>query len=150
MSEETRRTFLKQAGLGVAGTAAIGWTGTTAAAGANDRIAVGLIGCGGRGPGVAEGTGGVAYLCDPDQGRLAGAAKKFAVPSSHAVADLRRVLDDKSVDAVIIATPDHWHAPAAILACEAGKHVYVEKPCCHSFREGQLLLEAARRHQRVV
>ncbi len=50
--------------------------------------------------------------------------------------DLRQVLDDRSVDAVWIATPDHWHAPAAILALDAGKHVYVEKPCCHNLREG--------------
>lgn len=150
MSNKTRRTFLKQTGLGVAGAAAVGWTRTARAAGANDRISVGLIGCGGRGPGVAEGMGGVDYVCDPDRGRLAAAAKKFGVEPSHAVTDLRRVLDDKSVDAVIVATPDHWHAPAAILACRAGKHVYVEKPCCHNFREGQLLVQAARRHKRVV
>ena len=66
------------------------------------------------------------------------------------VSDLRRVLDDKTMDAVSIATPDHWHAPAAIMACDAGKHVYVEKPCAHSFREAQLLLAAARRNNRVV
>jgi predicted dehydrogenase len=61
------------------------------------------------------------------------------------VKDLRQVLDDRRVDAVLIATPDHWHAPAAILALDAGKHVYVEKPCCHNIREGRLLVEAARR-----
>ena len=64
--------------------------------------------------------------------------------------DLRKVLDDKSVDAVIVATPDHWHAPATILACDAGKHVYVEKPCSHNIREGRLMVEAARRTGRVV
>ena len=63
---------------------------------------------------------------------------------------MRRVFEDKAVDAVIIATPDHWHAPATILACEAGKHVYVEKPCSHNLREGRLMIEAARRHNRVV
>lgn len=63
---------------------------------------------------------------------------------------MRRIFEDKSIDAVIVATPDHWHAPAAIAACEAGKHVYVEKPCSHNFHEGQLLVEAARRHKRVV
>jgi predicted dehydrogenase len=66
------------------------------------------------------------------------------------VADLRRVLDDKNVDALVIATPDHWHAPAAILACEAGKDVYVEKPASHNAREGFLMVRAARRHNRVV
>ncbi len=60
------------------------------------------------------------------------------------------VLDDKSVDAVIVATPDHWHAPAAILACDAGKHVYVEKPQSHNLRESRLLLDAARRNKVVV
>jgi len=150
MPRETRRTFLRQSGLGVAGTAAVGWAGAVNAAGANDRIVVGLIGCGGRGPGVAGGMGGVQYVCDPDRQRLAAAAKRFDVKPSAAVTDLRRILDDKAVDAVIVATPDHWHAPAAILACEAGKHVYVEKPCCHNFREGQLLVQSARRNRRVV
>jgi predicted dehydrogenase len=60
------------------------------------------------------------------------------------------VLDDKTVDAVWIATPDHWHGPAAILACQAGKHVYVEKPCSHNIREGRLMVEAARKHDRVM
>ena len=61
----------------------------------------------------------------------------------RAVADFRRVLDDKAVDAVIVATPDHWHSPAAILAFNAGKHVYVEKPISHNIRESRLLVEAA-------
>jgi predicted dehydrogenase len=63
---------------------------------------------------------------------------------------MRRILDDKNVDGVIVATPDHWHAPASILACEAGKHVYVEKPCSHNVREGRLLVEAAERNKVVV
>jgi predicted dehydrogenase len=67
-----------------------------------------------------------------------------------AVRDFRKILDDKAVDAIVIATPDHWHAPAAILACAAGKHVYVEKPCCHNPHEGELLVAAARKHGRVV
>ncbi len=149
MSGDTRRTFLKQTGVGAAGTV-LGWRTATGVAGANDRIVVGLIGCGGMGPRDGQDMGGVAWVCDPDANRLAKAAKRFKVESSHAVRDLRRILDDKSVDAVIVATPDHWHAPAAILACQAGKHVYVEKPACHNFREGQLLVEAARRHKRVV
>ena len=78
------------------------------------------------------------------------AAAKLGIAPSRAIADLRRILDDKSVDAVIVATPDHWHAPASILACEAGKHVYVEKPCSHNIREGRLLVEAARRNRRLV
>jgi len=137
-------------GAGVAGAAALQWSGAVNVIGANDKVVVGLIGCGGRGKKVAEDMGGVAYVCDPDEERLADAAKKLDVKSANAVTDLRRILDDKSVDAVIIATPDHWHAPAAILACEAGKHVYVEKPASHNLRESRLLVDAARRYSRVV
>ena len=144
-----RRTFLRSSAVG-AGVAS--WTGTGLAQvrSANEKINVALIGCGGRGPGVASGMGGVQFVCDPDTGRLAAAAKKFGVRSQNAVSDLRRIIDNNDVDAVIIATPDHWHAPAAILACNAGKHVYVEKPCSHNFRENQLLLQAARRNNVVV
>jgi predicted dehydrogenase len=92
----------------------------------------------------------LAYVCEPDESRLASAAKTFDLPQSQAVSDMRRIFDNKSIDAVIVATPDHWHAPAAILACEAGKHVYVEKPCSHNVREGRLLVTAAREHKRVV
>ncbi|MBI3858541.1 MAG: Gfo/Idh/MocA family oxidoreductase, partial [Planctomycetes bacterium] len=95
----------------------------------------------------------IAYLCDVDQRHLDAtmaevAPKQAKVPK--AVKDFRRILDDKSVDALVVATPDHWHAPAAILACDAGKHVYVEKPCCHNPREGEMLVAAARKHNRVV
>jgi len=147
MSNDTRRAFLRKAG---AGAVALGWAGAINALGANEKVVVGLIGCGGRGAGVARGMGGAQFVCDPDRGRLGGAAKRFGVKSDNAVTDMRRIFDSKSVDAVIIATPDHWHAPAAILACEAGKHVYVEKPSTHNFRESQLLLEAARRTKRIV
>ena len=64
--------------------------------------------------------------------------------------DFRRVLDDREIDAVMIATPDHWHARMAILACQAGKDVYVEKPLCQTIQEGQLIRDAARKHNRVV
>jgi predicted dehydrogenase len=90
----------------------------------------------------------IAYVCDVDQNRLERARKESG--AEKAVTDLRRILDDPAVDAVAIAAPDHWHAPAAILACEAGKHVYVEKPCAHNLREGQLMIEAARRTGRVM
>jgi predicted dehydrogenase len=66
------------------------------------------------------------------------------------IGDIRRALDDKSVDAVVMATPIHWHAPGTILACQAGKDVYVEKPASHNIREGRLMVEAARRHKRIV
>jgi predicted dehydrogenase len=105
-----------------------------------EQVRYGVIGCGGRG---AVYYSGASYVCDPDRERLAAAAKSTGVDEAHAVTDLRRILDDRDVDAVVIATPDHWHAPAALLACAAGKHVYVEKPASHNFRESQLLVKAA-------
>jgi predicted dehydrogenase len=95
----------------------------------------------------------VAYVCDVDSIHLGKAVDSVGRKQGKApqgVKDFRHILDDKSIDAIVIATPDHWHAPAAILACAAGKHVYVEKPCCHNPREGQWLLEAARKHDRHV
>jgi predicted dehydrogenase len=125
--------------------------GAAKAAAATDRVTIGILGCGGRGSGLARlfaNRADIAYVCDPDESRRNQVREK--VNAKNAVSDLRRVLDDKSVDAVIVATPEHWHAPAAILACEAGKHVYVEKPCSHNVREGRLMIEAARRTKRVM
>jgi predicted dehydrogenase len=117
-----------------------------------DRLVIGLIGCGGRGVHDAglfrdHTNAVVAYVADVDEGRRGRAAQEFGVETSHAVGDLRKILDDPSVDAVVVATPDHWHALAAILACDAGKHVYVEKPVSHNVREGRLLVG---RQPRVV
>src|SRR5207253_4636260 len=70
--------------------------------------------------------------------------------SPKGLGDFRKALEDKDVDALVIAAPDHWHTPAALLALQAGKHVYVEKPCGHNPREGELLVEAQRKHRRVV
>src|SRR5262249_54422592 len=95
----------------------------------------------------------IAWACDADRNRAAEAAQLVQKATGRApqtVQDLRRVLDDRAVNAVFIATPDHWHAPAAILACAAGKHVYVEKPCSHNLREGRLMIEAARKPRRVM
>jgi predicted dehydrogenase len=129
-----------------------------AAAGAQATVTVAVMGMGGRGgshaksfaalPGVE-----VAYVCDVDERRAGEAAQsvnRVAGKSPKAVTDFRRILDDRTVDALIVATCNHWHAPAAILACAAGKHVYVEKPCSHNAREGELLVAAARKHNRVV
>ena len=92
----------------------------------------------------------VTYVCDADQERLASAARQVSAGGARPVKDMREILGDKNVDAVIVATPDHWHSPAAILACQAGKHVYVEKPCSHNLREGRMLVEAARENKCVV
>ncbi|NQT88489.1 Gfo/Idh/MocA family oxidoreductase [bacterium] len=145
MTDETRRSFLAKSGA-----ATLAWAGAMNALGTSETIVVGLIGCGGRGASVAGMVGGVQFVCDPDRKRLGNVAKRLKVPEAQAVTDLRRILDQKAVDAVIIATCDHWHAPAAILACEAGKHAYVEKPISHNFRESQILVETARRTKRVV
>ena len=124
MSNTNRRDFLQQTGLGIAGATALSWAAASRAAGANERLRVGLIGCGGRGrydAGVfaARADAEVVYLADPHQQRLAEAARQFG-GKPKTTDDFRRILDDKSVDAVINATPVHWHAPATILACDAG------------------------------
>lgn len=122
------------------------------ARGANERIVVGLAGCGIRGKVLATELRklGVelAYVCDPDESRVQSFKTQFA--AGQAVADVRKMFDDPQVDAVVIAMPDHWHAPATILACEAGKHVYLEKPCSHNIVEGRRMIETARRTGRVV
>lgn len=143
-----RRTFLLASTSAVAAT----FSSSSVFGGPNDKVNVGLIGCGGRGTGDAQRhhespNAAVTFVCDPDDGRRELAAKRFDVSASRSVRDMRIMLDDPSIDAVIIATPDHWHSPAAILACEAGKHVYVEKPISHNIREGRLLVEAAARNQ---
>ena len=148
-----RRNFLVTASTGALAAATVAAVPATAQS-ANNKIRVGLIGCGGRGTNVAANflrTPNVelAYLCDVDEARRALVAKSLGARTS-VVSDMRKVLGDKSVDAVIVATPDHWHSPAAILACDAGKHVYVEKPISHNIREGRLLVEAAARNKALV
>lgn len=151
MTESNRRNFLKTTAIGTATAAAVSALSTRRASAATERVKLALIGCGGRGSGIIrdfariDGVD-VVYVCDPDQGRVANAVRALSNQPKPA-SDPRTVLDDKSVDAVVVATPDHWHAPAAILAAEAGKHVYVEKPCSHNVREGRLLVEAAHRNK---
>jgi predicted dehydrogenase len=148
-----RRTFLGHAAATAAAALA-----PAARADTPDPIAVGLIGCGGMGNNhlrllAARRDVRVAFLCDPDANRLAASARLVESAGGgtpKTVKDLRAILDDKAVQAVWIATPDHWHAPATVLACDAGKHAYVEKPCSHNIREGRLMLDAARRADRVV
>ena len=153
MSTADRREFLKRTGQGaIAATALAAAPAVLQARDANERFVVAVIGPGGMGSHHVELLSKnkhvqVAYVCDVDEKRLAAAASmvdKLGGGTPKAVKDLRRVLDDKAVDAVWIATPDHWHGPATILACDAGKHVYVEKPCSHNIREGRLMIEAAR------
>lgn len=147
-----RREFLSAGVAGIATAAAtkVAWSaGETARP---DKLRVALVGCGGRGTHVGDlfqkvPNAELAYVCDVDEARRNSVAQTLNVKSTGIVGDFRRVLDDKSVDIVIVATPDHWHSLAAIMACDAKKNVYVEKPISHNIREGRLLIEAAQRNK---
>lgn len=124
--------------------------------GANDRMIVAVVGPGGMGTNhirtlVGQKDVAISHVCDVDANRLAAAVKNSGAQGQEpqAVGDLRRVLDQKDVVAIFNATPDHWHAPGTLLALDAGKHVYVEKPCSHNIREGRLMIEAARRTRKI-
>ncbi|HEY7407887.1 MAG TPA: Gfo/Idh/MocA family oxidoreductase, partial [Gemmatimonadaceae bacterium] len=124
----------------------------------SEKVVVAVMGLNGRGTVLARNfmrskNTEVAYLCDVDASVLAKARGELQADQTRspgALGDFRRALDDKDVDAIVIAAPDHWHAPAAILALEAGKHVYVEKPASHNARELELLVAAQQKHARVV
>src|SRR3989441_4686 len=123
-----------------------------------EKVRVAVMGLNGRGTVLARGFARaahakVAYVCDVDALVLAKGVSAVTGVQGKApkgLGDFRKALEDKDVDALVIAAPDHWHTPAALLAMQAGKHVYVEKPCGHNPREGELLVEAQRKHQRVV
>lgn len=125
---------------------------------ANSKVTVCLMGVGGRGQTMAQWFGAlpdvrIPVICDVDAnvvGRVTKMVTESQGQAPQLVSDIRRVLEDKSIDAIVMATPLHWHAPGTILACEAGKDVYVEKPASHNIHEGRLMVEAARRHGRIV
>jgi predicted dehydrogenase len=150
----TRRSFLTQS---AAGTLAVAAPALLKAADSK-RVVVGVIGPGGMGMNHVRNLAKrsdveIAWVCDVDRNRLAAAASHVETETGkkpQSTGDMRKVLDDSRVDAVFIATPDHWHAPAAILALDAGKHVYVEKPCCHNVREGRLMADAVKRSGKVL
>ncbi|MEZ6063798.1 MAG: Gfo/Idh/MocA family oxidoreductase [Planctomycetaceae bacterium] len=150
-----RRKFPGQVGVGMLAAAT---SGGIARAAQSDRVTVGIIGPGGMGTSHLKNLAGrddveIAWVCDVDRNRLEKAAAHVQDTTGkrpQSSGDLRHVLDDKRVDAVFIATPDHWHGPASILALDAGKHVYVEKPCCHNIREGRLMTDAVARTGRLL
>jgi predicted dehydrogenase len=158
MKTSNRREFLRRSSGLIAGAAALELLPSINAAGANEKVVLGFIGPGGQGTNLLQSFGAmndvaVACVCDADSNRAQSAAKLVAKLKGKApqiLKDMRQVFEDKDVDAVVMGTPDHWHAPATIFACEAGKHVYVEKPCSHNLREGRLMIEAARKHKRIV
>lgn len=158
MSGHTRRAFLKQtAALG--GAFALPYLVPRSAFGANEEIRVAVAGIHGRGQGHigeyldAKKGAKITYLVDPDSTLFdarAGAIEKKAGYRPTCAQDIRKVLDDKNLDAVSVATPNHWHSLITVWACQAGKDVYVEKPCSHNVFEGRQCVEAARKYKRVV
>src|SRR5713226_6727588 len=148
----SRRTFVLGAGSALAVNVA------ARKVSASDKIRVAVLGVNGRGKDHIKGFQSqpgaeVVMLCDPDRNVADERALQFFDTYGRTVAveqDLRRVFDNKEIDAVSIATPNHWHALAAIWACQAGKDVYVEKPVSHNVTEGRRMVEAARKYNRVV
>ncbi len=124
----------------------------------NERVNICVIGVRGRGSGVGRNFAGlpdaqVTHICDVNTTLLEAYGKSISdvqKSAPKAVQDLRRALDDKSVDAIVVTTPDHWHALATIWGCQAGKHVYVEKPISNNIFEGRQMVAAARKYNRVV
>lgn len=164
--EKSRRQFIKKTTLGTAGV--VGGISLTMPAssyrsivGANDRINVSVIGVRGQGYGHLRRWAGlskdynvqVKTICDVDENlfpeRVA-TVTEIQEKKPGTAFDLRKVLDDKDIDVVSIATPNHWHALATIWAVQNGKHVYVEKPCAHNIFEGRKMVEAARKYNRIV
>src|SRR5438477_9365732 len=157
-SDVTRRDFLKTAAKTTASAGAV--SGLTFLArpervfGANDRVRVAVCGLRGRGKDHLDAFSRVrnveiAGLCDVDETVL-NKRRGEVSGSPRTVVDVRRLLDDPSIDAISIATPNHWHALMAIWACQAGKDVYVEKPCSHNLWEGKELVAAAKHYNRIV
>jgi len=125
---------------------------------ANEKVVIGVMGLGGRGTYLAESfaqrpDAEIAYLCDADSRRFARAREAVEEAQNRRpklVQDFRKILDDREVDVLVNATPDHWHGLGTIMGCQAGKDVYVEKPMAHNIWEGRKMIEAARKYKRVV
>jgi predicted dehydrogenase len=164
--QPSRRRFLAHSAAGAAATlgAAASASSVLSAqsqdrvAGANRRVRVGLIGCGGMGNSdlrdMLKAGAQLVALCDVDDRQVtktaASMAKMFNQTAELTTRDFRKVLDRKDIDAVIVGTPDHWHALPTVMACQAGKDVYVEKPLALTIGEGRVMVDAARTHGRVV
>ena len=155
-----RRDFIKSSSLTIAGIGLSGIVAPTvfAQGSPNRKIAVAVMGVNGRGNFLAQLIAKmpnceIAYICDPDERAMTKTVSDIAAIQTRkpkAEKDFRKALEDKGVDALIIASPDHWHAPASIIACAMGKHVYVEKPISHNPNEGELVVQAARKYDRIV
>tara|TARA_R110002033_G_C3896011_1_gene239442 strand:+ start:7536 stop:8879 length:1344 start_codon:yes stop_codon:yes gene_type:complete len=163
--DNKRRDFLKKATLATAGLSLANGVNAMSASsynniiGSNDRINVAIQGLGRRYgaflKGITDKKNNVrlTYLCDVMQSQMDDAAKKLSEKINYKPEleeDIRKILDDKDVDAVFMATPDHWHTPGAIMGMQAGKHIYLEKPCSHNPWENQLVVEAQKKYNKVV
>ncbi len=157
----SRRRFLRTAAAAASATAiATRWSAKSYAqiAGANERVNFAIIGLNSRAYAhlsslqANHNSARIAAVCDVDTvilAKYAAATEKTTGAKPETQQDFRKVLASKNIDAITIATPDHWHAPMAILALEAGKHVYVEKPCSHNPREGKMLVEAQKKYGKL-
>jgi len=161
----SRRDFIKKAGAGAAALS-LGSALTRMDAlsysriiGSNDRINIAVIGVNSRGDQLARSFGRlqasceIAAVCDVDKraiDKCIASVKTLQARTPKGERDFRKALEGKQVDAVVIAMPDHWHVPAALLALQAGKHVYLEKPLSHNPREGEMLMEATAKYGKVV
>lgn len=156
MSAANRREFLQTASA--VGVSAFVASSAITQAADGDKIVMGCIGMGGQGTNIARSFAAqpdvrIAAVCDVDPQHLARGVETIQGITGQApqgLSDIRKLLDDPTIQAVTVATPDHWHGPATLLALAAGKHVYVEKPCAHNIREGRLMLEAARAAKKIV
>ncbi len=164
MSAQTRRDFMRRSAAGAAGLGLFlngrkmplyAAPGLPAPAGPNDRVNVGFIGFGIRGNILLEavketGQANLVSVCDCYQGHLDRAKERTDGKIDCNFAQYKKLLDRKDIDAVVIATPDHWHLQQVLDACAAGKDVYIEKPMTHSIEEGPKMVEAAKRYNRIV
>ena len=156
----TRREFLDGFAMGVAGLAAASTAKSYGQIlGSNDRLNFAVIGLNGRGYAhlsslkASKSAARISHICDVDSnilGKFADAVQRETGESPATDKDFRAVLARKDVDAITIATPDHWHTPMAIAGLQAGKHVYVEKPCSHNPAEGQMLVQAQLKYGKLV
>lgn len=157
--KKTRRDFIKKTAIATVG-ATVGMSAKSYAniLGANDRLIVGVAGVRSRGRALINGVSKVPnttiqYICDVDS-REEGRASKLVMDKNDTkptfFKDVRKMLEEKDLDVLMIATPDHWHAPMSLMALKAGKHVYVEKPCSHNPAEGELLIAAQKKYGKVV
>ncbi|MBC7903619.1 MAG: Gfo/Idh/MocA family oxidoreductase [Gemmatimonadaceae bacterium] len=152
-----RRNFIYNSSILAAGTGFLHLPSFSANR-ANEKIILAIVGCNSRGaeharmiPTIPNAE--IGYICDVDElvlQKTIAQIEKLTGKKPKGYKDVRKLLEEKDLDAIIIATPDHWHAPAALMALKAGKHVYIEKPCSHNPAEGEMLVLAAEKYKKFV